>query len=184
MHRTKLLVAIVVGTSALATLKAGGAAPEGQQASDRAKQSSAAFERLKTLSGDWQFAAPTDADQKGKTIARYRVTAAGSAFEETLFPGQHKEMITIYHRDGDQLVLTHYCTCGNQPRMRTATCDSKDELVFEFAGATNLDASRDMYMHGYRIRFVDADRIHAECEFYQDGKPAGKHTLDLVRKKA
>jgi len=38
-------------------------------------------------------------------------------------------------------------------------------------------------MHGLLIRFVDADRLHTEWEYYRDGKAAGKHKFDVIRKK-
>ena len=56
--------------------------------------------------------------KKGDLVARYAVTAAGSAVVETVFPGTEHEMVTVYHADGSDLVLTHYCMEGNQPRMR------------------------------------------------------------------
>ena len=47
----------------------------------------------------------------------FRVTAGGSAVEETVFPGTEQEMVTLYFvRDG-RLQLTHYCMAGNQPHM-------------------------------------------------------------------
>ena len=46
-----------------------------------------------------------------------RTTGGGSAVTETLFPGTAHEMMSVYHMDGDDLVLTHYCAGGNQPRM-------------------------------------------------------------------
>ncbi len=92
-------------------------------------------------------------------------------------------MVTVYHPDEGQVLLTHYCCCGNQPRMRGRIGDKPDELVFEFAGGNNLDPAKDFHMHDCKIRFVDADHVHAEWESYRDGKSAGKHTFNLVRKK-
>src|SRR5438045_2893874 len=69
------------------------------------------LERLKKLAGEWVVAdaqgQPTD-----KLISVFKVTAAGSAVQETIFPGSNHEMVTLYHRDGADLVLTHYCALG------------------------------------------------------------------------
>ena len=46
----------------------------------------------------------------------YGVTAAGTAVMEALFPETDHEMLTVYHLEGNDLVLTHYCAMGNQPR--------------------------------------------------------------------
>jgi hypothetical protein len=35
-------------------------------------------------------------------------------------PREHPyEMVTVYHLDGKKLVLTHYCSGGTQPRVRS-----------------------------------------------------------------
>ena len=48
-------------------------------------------------------------------------------------------MLTLYHRDGNRLVLTHYCMAGNQPRMQAKPFDAgANELAFEFLDATDL----------------------------------------------
>ena len=39
------------------------------------------------------------------------------------FPGTGHAMTTVYHLDGRDLVLTHYCMGGNQPRMRAKTTE-------------------------------------------------------------
>jgi hypothetical protein len=179
MTRLRLALGLVVGGVLLASV----AADEPRKAANDPKDVQAAFERLKVLAGDWQLASPRDDTPRDQVAVRYRLTARDSAVVETLFPGTDKEMATVYHRDGDHLTLTHYCCCGNQPRMCARVGDDKEELVFEFAGGSNLDPAKDMHMHNCRIRFVDADHLHAEWEYYVDGKAAGKHTFDLVRKK-
>lgn len=146
------------------------------------KAANSGFENFKKLVGEWQMAQSKDDATKGKTIARYQLTAGGSVVVETLFPGEAKEMVTVYHRDGERLILTHYCHCGNQPRMCAKDGD-KNELVFEFAGGTNLNPATDTHMHNCRFKFVDADRLQTEWELYIDGKSAAKYGFELVRKK-
>ncbi len=90
--------------------------------------------------------------------------------------------MSVYHRDGDQLVMTHYCCAGNQPRMRARPGKDK-EIVFDFTGAGNLKSANDPHIHGGLLRFVDADCIHSEWEFHANGALADKHVFDLVRKK-
>ena len=66
---------------------------------------------------------PTD-----QVVSTYRVTAAGSAVMEVLFPGTDHEMVTVYHQDGDDLILTHYCAAGNQPRMKCRRVGSESTV--------------------------------------------------------
>ncbi len=141
------------------------------------------FERLKKLSGEWELAKPSELAPKGKVASRYRLTAGDSAVAETIFPDTNMEMLSVYHRDGEQLVMTHYCCAGNQPRMRAKIGKDKDEVIFEFTGGGNLDPAKDPHIHGGVIRFVDADHIHSEWEFHVNGKVADKHVFDLIRKK-
>jgi hypothetical protein len=180
MVRFKLACGLLLGAVLAASVAALGSAQTEKKAP---KEAQMAFDRLKKLVGDWQLAEPKEEATRGKAVVRYRLTAGKSVLVETLFPDDDKEMLTIYHLDGDHVVLTHYCCCGNQPRMQARNGGDRDELVFEFAGGGNLDAAKDMHMHDYRVRFVDADHLHGEWEYYMDGKAAGKHTFDLVRKK-
>jgi hypothetical protein len=183
MLRLQVPLVLLVGMVLLGPVAADEAAKTEKKTVPDAKAVDSAFERLKKLAGDWQLANPKDEASKGKIVERYRLTAGGSAIVETHFPGDDHEMVTIYNRDGDQLLLTHYCHLGNQPQMRAKIGDNKDELVFEFAGGSNLNPAKDTHMHNCRIRFVDADHIQGEWELYVDGKSAGKHAFDLVRKK-
>jgi len=148
-----------------------------------AKDVQASFERLKKLVGEWQQVDPKDDASKGKVMLRYRLTGGGTAVAETIFPDSDMEMLSVYYADGDKLVLTHYCCAGNQPRMAAKPGADKDELIFEFTGGSNLDAAKDGHIHNGKIRFVDADHLQSEWEFYTDGKPAAKHSFDLVRNK-
>src|SRR2546425_11638376 len=61
-----------------------------------APPASAALERFKALAGDWVAAEDGDMVKKGDLVARYAVTAGGSAVVETVFPGRAHEMVTVY----------------------------------------------------------------------------------------
>lgn len=54
---------------------------------------------------------------EGEVRTTYKLVAGDSAIEETL---SHGNMVTMYHPDGNSLMLTHYCVAQNQPRMRAA----------------------------------------------------------------
>jgi hypothetical protein len=120
---------------------------------------------------------------KGQLVLRYRQTGGGTAVAETILPGTPMEMLSVYYRDGEQLMMTHYCCMGNQPKMRAKPGKDKDEIVFEFVGGTNLNPDKDNHIHGGVVRFIDADHLQSEWEFYVDGKLSGKHTFDLIKQK-
>jgi hypothetical protein len=142
------------------------------------------LERLKKLAGTW-VEADKDGKPTDKVVSVIKITAAGSAVQETLFPGQPQEMVSIYHRDGADLMMTHYCVLGNQPRMKADPKSPANQLHFQFVGGTNLDPAKDMHMHEGTLTFVDDDHIEVSGVGWVDGKPAPDHCaqMKLVRKK-
>jgi hypothetical protein len=121
-----------------------------------AEKSNAGFEKLKSLAGEWE-GKTTD----GKPVkATYKVTSGGSALSETLQAGTEPEMLTVYHMDGGQLMMTHYCSLANQPRMRAATSSGDPKsLDFQYVSATNLSKADAPHMHHLVVAFEDADHI-------------------------
>jgi hypothetical protein len=137
----------------------------------------AAFEKLKSLAGDWEG----KGDQGMATPVSYKVSAGGSVVMETLFPGTPHEMITMYHLAGNDLVATHYCAGGNQPHFKLdAEKSTPNELVMAFDGGTNIPA-KESYMHGGKIAFMPDGRIDTQWEVYGDGKVQGAHSFHLSR---
>ena len=152
-----------------------------------------AFESMKGLAGDWEGpammteGAGAGAGAKGEAPpparVSYRVVSNGAVLMETLFGGTPHEMITMYHLDGDDLVLTHYCAAGNQPKMKLDTATSTDkELRFAFAGGRNI-TPEGFHMHDARFVLVDADHVEAEWVGQHAGKPAHTAAFKLTRKK-
>jgi hypothetical protein len=139
----------------------------------------AAFERLKSLRGDWQTPAAPDAPP---VTVRYELISGKTAVMETLFPGTEHEMRSLYSMDKGDLVLVHYCAMGNQPRMKYLPGSSPSELAFDFTGGANMDAANDPHIHSGRIRIVDANHIEAEWDAYAGGKKTGTKTFVLARK--
>lgn len=144
----------------------------------------AAFDQIKALAGDWVDLDGNLGAKKDAVVVTYRVTGAGSAVIETLFVGTENEMVTVYHKDRKDLVLTHYCAAGNQPRMRCKQITT-NVVSFEFDGGTNINPAKDFHMHSATLHLISPDEIKAEWVSWKDGKPAdhvGK--FHLGRKKS
>jgi hypothetical protein len=142
-----------------------------------------AFDRMKKLEGEWNLIGGEEhhGDKINKKVI-YKVTGAGSALMETQFPGNKHEMVTMYHLDGKDLLVTHYCAAGNQPRMKLDRKGSKpDEYSFVFDGGTNLDPAKDMHIHSLRIKFLEGGKVESEWESYVDGKRADSHKFPMSR---
>lgn len=149
-----------------------------------APRTCAGLERMKKLAGTW-VAADKDGKPTEQVVSVIRVTAGGSAVHETLFPGQPHEMVSIYTADGTDLIMTHYCVLGNQPRMKADPKSPANQIVFRFAGGTNLDPARDKHMHGATLTFIGDDRIEINGVGWENGAPVKEMCcgLKLVRKK-
>ncbi len=142
-----------------------------------------ALDRFKGLAGEWVAAEDNPMVKKGDLVARYTVTGGGSAVVEDLFPGSPHAMTTVYHNDGKDLVLTHYCMTGNQPRMR-AKESAGNTVDFRFDGGTNIDAATTLHMHDARFEFVGKDELRATWVEHKDGKVAMTVNMHTVRKAA
>jgi hypothetical protein len=160
----------------------------GARGEEKAKPAAAAthpgLERLKKLAGTW-VEADKDGKPTDKVVSVWKVTAGGSAVHETTFPGGPMEMVSVYHADGADLVMTHYCMLGNQPRMKADPKSASNQIKWLFAGGTNLDPAKDTHMHEATLTFVDDDHIEMAGVAWANGKPAPDHcgTMKLVRKK-
>jgi hypothetical protein len=143
----------------------------------------AAFERLKTLAGEWQGQAD-HGEQKFPATVTYKLASNGSVVMETLMPGTQHEMLSLYHLADGQLVMTHYCAMANQPRMKLDTAAStKDELKFTFVGGTNLDPAKDGHIHAGTLKF-DGTALTADWTVWAGGKEAGHNVFNLKRASA
>lgn len=140
-----------------------------------------AFDSLKKLAGDWQ--GNVTSPDGPPMSARYRVTSGGSVVEEVLFPGTAQEMVSMYHMDGNELVMTHYCAAGNQPRLRLNPAQSRpEELSFDFTGGGNMDPAVDAHLHSGRMLLKDDAHLESVWLGYVGGKPSGSKRFILTRK--
>jgi hypothetical protein len=144
--------------------------------SDRTVDAAAAFSRLKSLAGDWE------ADTKmGKVHIRYELVAGGTALLERESGENMPVMLTLFHVDGDRLLLTHYCMAGNQPRMQAKRFDpAAGEIEFQFLDATNLTPGAG-HMHNASYRTVDDRHFQSEWQFYENGKLKSTEKFEYTR---
>jgi hypothetical protein len=145
----------------------------------------AGFDKLKTLVGTW-VTADKDGKATDEIVSVIKLTAGGTALQETLFPGQPHEMISMYTVDGPDLVMVHYCMLGNQPKMKAdAKSISASKINFQFAGGTGFDVKKDKHMHAATLTIVDPDHIEIEGVGWENGAPAKEmcNGMKLVRKK-
>lgn len=135
------------------------------------------FSQLKSLAGSWEGKTSQGAPVK----IDYQLTSGGSALMSTIH--EKGDMISMIHLDGpDKLLLTHYCSMGNQPRMlATASPDGKT-ITFKFFDATNLPSSDAGHMDNVVIAIPGPDHHTEQWNFSDHGKVVTE-MFDLQRKK-
>jgi hypothetical protein len=135
------------------------------------------FDQLKSLTGSWE-----GKTSEGKAVqVTFRNTAGGSALMSEIHGHGSEDMISMFHLDGaDRLMLTHYCSAGNQPRMTASASSDGKTITFEFLDATNLatpDAGR---MQRVVIAMLEANH-HTEDWTFEDHGKQKKEFFDLRR---
>ena len=128
----------------------------------------AGFEKLKTLIGQWEMTTPDGMHG----AVKYELVSDGSAVLERISGDKHAmDMVTVYHADGPRLVMTHYCSAGNQPRMRSEPAAGEvKKLEFHFLDVTNLASPEAGHMHDLTVSFEDANHFTQEWHWLDHGK--------------
>jgi hypothetical protein len=150
-----------------------------QQANAQA-QSSASFDKLKSLAGEWEGSA-TEGGKEIPATSSFRVVSDGSVLMNVLAAGTPHEMVTMFHMDGSDLLATHYCAAHNQPRFRLASTPDPNVFVFEFKDATNLAGAAAPHMVGVKLRLVDANHHYEDWTFLANGQTSTRR-FDFHRK--
>jgi len=127
---------------------------------------SPAFDRLKALVGEWE-----GRNQGGPVKITYTLVSGGSALMERLQPANEPEMITMYTADGDRILVTHYCSQGNQPEMATGAMKAKaDKYSFSLVRVSGLKSPEEGHMVGLVLTLVDRDHLTQEWKYTDKGK--------------
>jgi hypothetical protein len=144
----------------------------------------AAFERMKGLAGEWEGKLK---DGTAGNVS-YEVISGGSAILERSWGGGMPEggnMVSVYHLDGNRLMMTHYCLAKNQPRLVARSYDpEKGEIVFEFLDVTNLSAPDAGHISGAVFHIgSDKTRFASDWSFSKAGKVEGTEKFEYRRVK-
>lgn len=136
-----------------------------------------AFEVLKKLEGRW-----TGTSAGGAAVeVDYIVTGGGTALMERYRMGNHGEMLTVYHVDGESILLTHYCSGGNQPRMRVTDFEKDGTYRFDFVDVSG--ALQDGHMHHALVRYEGGDSVTSDWTYRQGGEDQFTESVTIHRAK-
>lgn len=169
-----LCVVLLIGSAGFSQ-----SSPAGQQEKPKvsAVLPNPAFDKIKSLAGNWEGTAKGE-----KVTANYKVMSAGSAVM-LFMPGEKPgdEMVTVFHPDNEKLMVTHYCSAKNQPRMVMVSGSDPNVIKFEFLDATNLPSPDAPHMVGLTLKVLDPNHHIQSWTFSMNGKPHSED-FDLRRK--
>jgi hypothetical protein len=130
---------------------------------------SGAFDKLKSLAGEWEGKA-NEAGHDMPTTTSFRVVSDNSAILNVLGAGTPHEMVTMFHMDGKDFLATHYCAVHNQPRFRYVSSSDPKVVAFDFKDATNLASPTAPHMVAVKFTIVDASHHYEDWTFLANGK--------------
>ena len=136
------------------------------------------FEELKKLCGEWTGRTAEGGAEK----VSYRLIAADTVLLEAWVLSSGREALTVYHRDGDDLIATHYCPRANQPRLKLTSASTEKGFFFEFISATNLPDAEATHQHRFEIQIHSSDAFTRGETYISKGKlDAGTTTYSRTR---
>ena len=151
---TKIVVLFVMATAVCA----------GQGSAD------GGFETFKGLQGKWAI------QSNGKTLSIEMLYDIGS--KGTIVTEQFGKELSVIYRDGESLLMTHFCNGGTQPRLRLKENTRSGRLEFEMFDLTNLKSPEAAHVQRIIYTIVNDRKIELEI-VWKEGKAeeSEKYTL-------
>ncbi|WP_353411135.1 hypothetical protein [Pseudoteredinibacter isoporae] len=141
---------------------------------------SESFAQMKNLVGIW-----TETEKpNSKFSIEFSLVSNNSVLVETWRRGTKKHSLTLYHLDGKNLIATHYCPQGNQPRLQMTPNSTKKKLSFSYRDATNLSSLDHSHQHSLAFVLPNKSGQLIRQESYLSGAGEKFSTLHLSKKQA
>jgi hypothetical protein len=161
--------AALFAVGALALTSGPTSAAEGEFAAHR-------FDEMKRLVGTWRRA-----DNPSSPLRiRFFLTAGGTVLVEQWQRGDQAHSLTVYHRDADTIIATHYCPQGNQPRLALLPPSTEKVVRFSFRDATDLESVRESHLTSLTFDLSD-EAVLVRRERYRQAGLDEDSELRLVR---
>lgn len=124
-------------------------------------QTTPQFETLKGLAGTW-VGEGTMHGKTEKIKVNYKVSSGENIVMETFNPGTPSEMLSVYYLDGKDLRMTHYCSLGNQPRMKMTESKKTKEgevISLKMVEATGMESPQEPHMGALSLIISGKDKL-------------------------
>jgi hypothetical protein len=139
----------------------------------------ARFLGMADIVGTWRLENPESESDKAFRL-RYHFISRNTALVEVYGDPSQQTTETIFHLNHDELMATHYCGRGNQPRLKAQTGEGDAILSFRFVDITNLTNDDEPHMVAMKYKFISKDRIEKEETYRVKGVDYAS-TMTLVR---
>lgn len=154
----------------------------------------AGFKKIESLVGQWQGTLPD-----GNFIEISYEALNGGAILEVYHSKDPMwwNMSTVYHKGSDRILMNHYCSWGNHPKMEAELNTEKigesdllvselgtkeiETLEFNFIDLVRTKTDKG-YMHHLKFSFQDRDHLTHQWTWRENNKDTPLK-LTLVRKK-
>ncbi len=131
------------------------------------EQAKKSFAKIQSMVGNWKGKLPDGNDIEisyeeingGAIVERYRSRDP-----------MWWNMSTAYHLDNEKIMMSHYCSWGNHPRMSaTVNSSNSGKIDFNFIDLARNEPDNG-YMRDLEIEFIDNDHVVHYWLWRQDGK--------------
>jgi hypothetical protein len=140
------------------------------QAAAATGRAAAAFATLRDLQGKWTI-------QSGaKTLNIQMTYDTGS--KGSIVTEQFGKELSVFYRNGNELLMTHFCNAGNQPRLRLREDTPPGTLEFDMFDITNLADPADAHVQKAIYRRVNENQFELELVWHHPAtEDSEKYTL-------
>jgi len=109
------------------------------------------FRLLTQLEGRWLGSGGRLGTEPEETVHEFTVAAGDSVVMEIIDPGGEREL-NVYHLVEGDLMLTHYCGAGIQPRLKLDIGRAAPGVFpFVFVDGSGFDPDRDRHIHSAKL---------------------------------
>jgi len=93
---------------------------------------------------------------------------------------QFGKELSVFYRDGQSLLMTHFCNAGNQPRLRLRENTRPGVFEFQMFDITNVQSAGRDHVERVVYRIVDDKTIDLEI-VWKNGKSEESEKYTLTR---
>ncbi|HEU0208090.1 MAG TPA: hypothetical protein VFQ78_03845 [Candidatus Udaeobacter sp.] len=119
------------------------------------------FEVFKSLQGQWAISAGD------KTLPFHMTYALGSS--GSIVTEQFGKELSVFYNDKGNLLMTHFCNRGNQPRLKLKAGGDASRYEFDMFDITNLKNPSDDHVHVMIYEVLDPQHMRLEIIWKKGG---------------